>query len=141
MTENALVSARGVVFFRKQDNLNDDLQKELIHRLGLAAGKPSTSTLHIHPVLNTEDDVGEKREADKEISTISSKLFQKLYNKESEDTVCKKQQTSNQWHADISFEPVPADYTSLRLTQLPKTGGGKQLKISAQDYIVLLTAS
>lgn len=27
------------------------------------------------------------------------------------------------WHIDISFEPVPADYTSLRLTQLPRTGG------------------
>lgn len=25
--------------------------------------------------------------------------------------------------SDIQFEPVPADYTSLRLTQLPKTGG------------------
>ena len=76
-------------------------------------------------MLNTEDDVGEKRDADKEISTISSRLFQKVYNKAVEDSVCNKLQSSNQWHADISFEPVPADYTSLRLTQLPKTGGGE----------------
>lgn len=28
-----------------------------------------------------------------------------------------------QWHSDIQFEPNPADYTSLRLTKLPKNGG------------------
>lgn len=28
------ISQRGVVFFRKQDNLTNDLQKELVHRLG-----------------------------------------------------------------------------------------------------------
>ena len=30
---------------------------------------------------------------------------------------------SAQWHSDIQFEPYPADYTSLRLTKLPSTGG------------------
>ncbi|KAK3111842.1 hypothetical protein LTR53_012493 [Teratosphaeriaceae sp. CCFEE 6253] len=118
------ISSRGVAFFRKQDNLTNDLQKQLVHRLGELTGKPSTSKLHIHPVLNSEDEFGETRESDQEISTISSKLFQKIYsNKEGQDTVCEKKQSSNQWHADISFEPVPADYTSLRLLQLPKTGG------------------
>ncbi|KAK5678394.1 hypothetical protein LTR17_027650 [Elasticomyces elasticus] len=117
------ISSRGVVFFRKQDNLTNDIQKELVHRLGQLAGKPSSSKLHIHPVLNSESEVGEVREADQEISTISSKLFQKIYSQQGEDTVCVKKQSSNQWHADISFEPVPADYTSLRLIQLPKTGG------------------
>ncbi|KAK5685246.1 hypothetical protein LTS10_003323 [Elasticomyces elasticus] len=117
------ISSRGVVFFRKQDNLTNDIQKELVHRLGQSAGKPSSSKLHIHPVLNSESEVGEVREADQEISTISSKLFQKIYSQQGEDTVCEKKQSSNQWHADISFEPVPADYTSLRLIQLPKTGG------------------
>ncbi|KAK4544701.1 hypothetical protein LTR36_003950 [Oleoguttula mirabilis] len=117
------ISSRGVVFFRKQDNLTNDLQKALIQRLGELSGKPSTSTLHIHPVLNSEDEMGEDREADNEISTISSKLFKKIYIKEDEDTVCTKKQSSNSWHSDIAFEPVPADYTSLRLTQLPKLGG------------------
>lgn len=32
-------------------------------------------------------------------------------------------QASAQWHSDIQFEPVPADYTSLRLVELPSTGG------------------
>ncbi|KAJ9231941.1 hypothetical protein DTO166G5_6472 [Paecilomyces variotii] len=35
----------------------------------------------------------------------------------------KRRYDSAQWHSDIQFEPVPADYTSLRLTELPTTGG------------------
>ncbi|KAI1103150.1 TauD-domain-containing protein [Jackrogersella minutella] len=113
------VSQRGVVFFRKQDNINNDLQKELVQRLGELSGKPSTSKLHIHPVINSGREDGGK---DDEISTISSQQAKKLYSKSlvwSE----KKQTQKNQWHSDITFEPIPSDYALLRLTQLPKTGG------------------
>lgn len=34
-----------------------------------------------------------------------------------------KKYDSAQWHSDIQFENIPADYTSLKLVQLPKTGG------------------
>jgi len=112
------ISERGVVFFRAQDNLTNDIQKQLIQKLGELAGKPKTSGLHIHPILNSERDLGG---ADPEISTISSVQFKKLYKKE--DELSHKKQTSAQWHSDIAFEPVPADYTSLRLVQLPRTGG------------------
>lgn len=115
------VSQRGVVFFRKQDNINNDLQKELVQRLGELSGKPATSKLHIHPVINSGREDGDK---DDEISTISSKQAKRLYSKSivwSE----KKQTQRNQWHSDITFEPIPSDYALLRLTQLPKTGGGK----------------
>ncbi|KAJ5822722.1 hypothetical protein N7447_005062 [Penicillium robsamsonii] len=47
------ISQRGVVFFRKQDGLDDNLQKELVQRLGELSGKPETSGLHIHPVVNS----------------------------------------------------------------------------------------
>ena len=114
------ISERGVVFFRAQDNLTNDLQKVLIQRLGELTGKPSTSTLHIHPVLNSERELGGE---DPEISTISSVQHKKYYRKPSPEELSPKKQNTAQWHADISFEPVPADYTSLRLTQLPKTGG------------------
>ncbi|KAI0892163.1 TauD-domain-containing protein [Annulohypoxylon nitens] len=113
------VSQRGVVFFRKQDNINNDLQKELVQRLGELSGKPATSKLHIHPVINSGREDGDK---DDEISTISSKQAKRLYSKSivwSE----KKQTQRNQWHSDITFEPIPSDYALLRLTQLPKTGG------------------
>ncbi|KAJ5428733.1 hypothetical protein N7445_010187 [Penicillium cf. griseofulvum] len=46
------ISQRGVVFFRKQGGL-DNLQKELIQRLGELSGKPETSGLHVHPVVNS----------------------------------------------------------------------------------------
>ncbi len=110
-----------MVFFRKQDNLTNELQKELIQRLGELSGKPATSKLHIHPILNSERELGGN---DLEISTISSVQHEKLYKKTDYDQ-SKKNQSSAQWHSDIAFEPVPADYTSLRLTELPRTGGGK----------------
>jgi alpha-ketoglutarate-dependent taurine dioxygenase len=117
-TKSWVVSERGVVFFRKQDNLTNTLQKQLNHRLGQLSGKPSTSTLHIHPILNNTSEFGVD---DVEISTISS-LQRKALLKNS-DARNKRRYDAASWHSDIQFEPVPADYTSLRLTQLPKTGG------------------
>jgi len=109
-----------VVFFRKQNDLTNDLQKKLILRLGELTGRPSTSGLHIHPILNSERELGG---SDPEISTISSVQFKKIY----QIPVNKVQSQRQQWHSDIAFEPVPADYTSLRLTELPTTGGGEFL--------------
>ncbi len=108
---------KGVVFFRAQDNLTNDIQKALIHRLGQLAGKPETSGLHIHPILNSERELGG---SDPEISTISSVQFKKIYRKPGQEGLSPKKQSTAQWHSDIAFEPVPADYTSLRLTQLPE---------------------
>jgi alpha-ketoglutarate-dependent taurine dioxygenase len=115
------ISQRGVVFFRAQDGLTNDLQKQLILRLGELAGRPATSGLHIHPILNSERELGG---SDPEISTISSIQNKKFYSqKPASDTLSPKKQSSAQWHSDIAFEPVPADYTSLRLVELPSTGG------------------
>lgn len=107
-----------MVFFRKQDGLDDDLQKELIQRLGELSGKPSTSGLHIHPIANSGREHSVK---DDEISIISSEQRANLY----KDRNLRKQSARREWHSDITFEPIPSDYTLLRLTELPKTGGGK----------------
>jgi alpha-ketoglutarate-dependent taurine dioxygenase len=117
----SLVSQRGVVFFRSQDNINNDLQKELVQRLGELSGKPSTSKLHIHPISNSQREHGDK---DDEISVISSEQNKKLYKSFSLNSSSKKQSGKEGWHSDITFEPIPSDYALLRLTQLPKTGGG-----------------
>lgn len=111
-----------MVFFRAQDGLTNDLQKKLILRLGELTGRPKTSGLHIHPILNDSRELGGN---DKEISTISSVQHGKLYKRETADQLSAKKQYSAQWHSDIAFEPVPADYTSLRLVELPETGGGE----------------
>jgi hypothetical protein len=118
------VSQRGVIFFRAQDDLTNELQKKLILRLGELTGRPATSGLHIHPLLNSERELGGD---DPEISTISSIQNKKFYSKSVPDTLSVKKQSSAQWHSDIAFEPVPADYTSLRLVQLPTTGGGEDV--------------
>lgn len=115
------VSQRGVVFFRAQDGITDDLQKELVQRLGELSGKPPTSGLHIHPVVNSGRERGGK---DDEISVISSEQLKKIYLDRFSDSRPKKQSANREWHSDITFEPIPSDYTLLRLTQLPKTGGG-----------------
>lgn len=114
------MSQRGVVFFRKQDGLDDNLQKELVQRLGELSGKPKTSGLHIHPVANSGR---EHSVADDEISIISSKQRKTLYTHRND----RKQSARAEWHSDITFEPIPSDYTILRLTELPKTGGGMRI--------------
>lgn len=58
---------------------------------------------------------------DDEISVISSQQRQKFYT----DRNQRKQSSRREWHSDITFEPIPSDYTILRLTELPKTGGGE----------------
>jgi hypothetical protein len=117
-TNTSAVSQRGVVFFRKQDDLDNESQKELIHRLGLLAGKPATSGLHIHPVTNAGREYGGK---DDEISVISSEQRKKLF----KGRYATQQSLKGGWHSDITFEPIPSDYAVLRLTKLPKTGGGR----------------
>jgi alpha-ketoglutarate-dependent taurine dioxygenase len=112
------VSQRGVVFFRAQDNLTDALQKAFVHKLGLLSGKPTDSTLHVHPVLNNTNEFGV---GDAEISTISSLARKKMFKHDERGD--KRRYDAAQWHSDIQFEPKPADYTSLRLTQLPSSGG------------------
>jgi alpha-ketoglutarate-dependent taurine dioxygenase len=82
--------------------------------MGELSGRPATHGLHIHPVTNDNREFGDP---DPEISTIDSEGRKKLY----KDSVYTK--LAAVWHSDISFEQAPADFSSLRLTQLPKTGG------------------
>ena len=96
----------------------------LVDRLGKLSGKPETSGLHIHPVANAGREHGGN---DDEISVISSEQAKKIYADRFGYGPGGKHRQSNrrEWHSDITFEPIPSDYTLLRLTQLPKTGGGE----------------
>lgn len=98
-----LVSQRGVVFFRAQDGLDDSLQKQLVQRLGELSGKPASSKLHIHPVINSARENGG---GDNEISTISSRQAKKLYKGSFLAPDEKRQSVKEGWHSDITFEPV-----------------------------------
>lgn len=59
---------------------------------------------------------------DAEISTISSVSRRKLFAHDLKAN--RRRYDAAQWHSDIQFEPVPADYTSLRLVELPRDENG-----------------
>jgi len=82
------------------------LQKQLILRLGELSGRPATSGLHIHPVLNSEGEVGEQRDPDQEISTISSKLFSKVYGRSPDGALNQKKQSADQWYQTHGQDPT-----------------------------------
>ncbi|KAJ3053032.1 hypothetical protein HK097_005203 [Rhizophlyctis rosea] len=107
-----LISERGVVFLKDQD-ITLEQQQELAHRLGVQAGKPSTSHLHIHPLTPEGSERGDQ------IYVISSQ------NKEygTEDRQLIKKGGQDVWHSDISYERIPSDYSTLKVTQLPPSGG------------------
>ncbi|EEU33690.1 uncharacterized protein NECHADRAFT_98371 [Fusarium vanettenii 77-13-4] len=94
------ISRRGVVFFRKQDNLTDDLQKELVQRLGEQSGKPATTRRVTTPARTT-------RSASFRPNRRRSCFLAAMPASASE----------------LSAKPIPSDYALLRLTQLPETGG------------------
>lgn len=116
---NATVSKRGVVFFRSQSNLTNDGQKELIDRLGKMTGKPVGNSLHVHPVLNSTSEFGV---GDPQMSHISTASQKHMFEQQRKLGLPKRYDAAK-WHSDIQFESHPADYTSLRLTEVPTTGG------------------
>lgn len=57
------------------------MQKELVDLMGKLSGKPASSGLSVHPLLEGKRDVGinDKGDIDEHISVISSKLSRKLH--------------------------------------------------------------
>ncbi|KKF95442.1 putative alpha-ketoglutarate-dependent sulfonate dioxygenase [Ceratocystis platani] len=109
------VSQRGVVFLRNQDVVPEQM-KALMLRLTKAAGSPSSSTLHIHPLTEEGSELGDQ------ISVISSEKQKKgggLTHQLSDVS----RFAANGWHSDITFEPAPSDYAMLKIHTLPATGG------------------
>ena len=91
-----------------------------MRQLGVLTGRPKTSILHIHPVMNRSNDSGGNPEINT-ISSVQSAMFTKSNGPES---ISPKRQNTVLWHSDTVLEPVTANYTSLRLTHIPKTRGG-----------------
>lgn len=82
----------------------------------LSTIKPSSSTLHIHPLTEESSELGDQ------ISVISSEKQKKgggLTHQLSDVS----RFASAGWHSDITFEPVPSDYAMLKIHELPATGG------------------
>jgi hypothetical protein len=92
-----IASQRGVLFFRSQ-NLTIDDQKILGEKLGQLTGKPETSKLHRHALLNTKRgiSVDENGKVDDEVSVISSDLNRRLYKEQFSGIKL----ASTGWHAE-----------------------------------------
>ena len=107
-----------IVISRRNVVTPEEQQKEFTSRLGQLSGKPRTSGLHVHPALNADREVNlddGQRNRDNEISVIDSKVLDSLD--------IGPRSGADEWHSDISFEKVPADYTSLKVHTMPPTGG------------------
>jgi len=98
------------------------MQKEFIDLLGKHSGRPATSSLHVHPLIEGKRDVGvnEKNEYDEKISVISSQLSQKLDAKSYGERYTNAKKG---WHSDMTFEHIPSDYAILKMRVLPSSGG------------------
>ena len=112
------VSQRGVVFFRAQDDMTIELQKQLAQRLGLLSGKPAQNSLHIFPYT-----LPSKKGGDLEVTVITHED-----KPENGKTRARLQDPDNtpiyeMWHSDTTFEHVPCDYAVLRMVQMPQCGG------------------
>lgn len=115
------ISRRGVVVFRGQHDLTTEQQKKLVQGLGLLSGKPKENGLHIHPVAPAGGILGRDGLIDPELFFVSSRLTRK-YPKGSR-LYSGDVRASRGWHSDITFEPVPADYSSLKIVEQPSSGG------------------
>jgi len=104
-----LTSARGVVFFRSQDITPPQLTS-FASLLGTHSTplRPSTSTLHRHPISEDTPEITVISSADSGVSRAGLDL---------------RNRASTGWHSDISFEHVPADYSILKMHTLPVSGG------------------
>jgi alpha-ketoglutarate-dependent taurine dioxygenase len=108
------VSQRGVVVFRAQDDVDNEMLKKIALRLGELTGRPEECGLHIHPFYNS---AREGLDQDNHINSVSSEDRKKVYNS-------KKGQSHNHWHSDVGFEAVPGDYAVFIVPEIPESGGG-----------------
>lgn len=88
------VALNGVAFFQAQDSLTTEDLAELALALGTAAGKPETSTLHIHPT----QELGENGLPIGTISNVADKDGRQISFMEERSTIA-----SSNWHTDVSF--------------------------------------
>ncbi|KAF5577695.1 family taurine dioxygenase [Fusarium pseudoanthophilum] len=106
---------------RMLDTANKEIER--LQERQVKEKTPEDSSFHIHPVRNNERTPGRKGA---EISTISSLQTKNIYTAIEKNHEIMKKANGEGWHSNVAQEPVLASYTLLRLTELPRTGGGKK---------------
>lgn len=118
------IAERGVVFFRNQRNISVEEQKRLSLALGAKAGNPKSSKLHIHPTALAGGLLKDDGKIDPEVTLLNSRLRNKLYSKQRGVKWSKGSDTV--FHSDITFEPVPAGFSMLRIIETPSGDGSDE---------------
>jgi hypothetical protein len=100
------VSTRGVVFLRNQE-LTLQEQKTFVQKMGLLAGKPKDSGLHVHPSVRAKVDqvVHEEAQSDPEAFLVSNRLWKVFFankKKSPEEEAMEKRNRNGaqQWHTE-----------------------------------------
>ncbi|CAI6090566.1 unnamed protein product [Clonostachys chloroleuca] len=134
-----LVSQRGVIIFRNQ-KISIDQQKLLTNKLGELTGRPETSKLHKHILVNAQ--IGELVNdsnglPDDEVALITSKVSKGLLPKlqgtkrpQAKPFLNPSRLTPSNhiaaefWHSEsICYENIPADYAVMQMLENPPSGG------------------
>jgi alpha-ketoglutarate-dependent taurine dioxygenase len=110
------VAQRGVIFFRGQNNINNELQKELCKRLNVIGGAPQGNGFYRHSLLAMQGE-------DPEMGKVDQDRLEKMYWLKADNMP--RQSHTFDWHTDSSFEANSPDYTLLKMAELPATGGGR----------------
>ncbi|KAK7718023.1 hypothetical protein SLS57_006170 [Botryosphaeria dothidea] len=119
------ISQRGVVAIRAQTDLDPELQKQLAQRIGELSGKPKECGLWRHPMSLARGD-------DPECTKLDAQVQRKTHFKV-EDAM-PRQSAADEWHVDACFEANPPDYTTLRMVELPPSGGDTMFASSYELY-------
>ncbi|KAL1413317.1 hypothetical protein Q8F55_001074 [Vanrija albida] len=122
-----LVSERGVVFFRDAI-ITPREQEVLVHKLGLAGGKPTSSGIHIHPYTLPGEEHG-----DGILKISSADQGSRALKRQDQASILNRHKGNLEWHSDISFERVPSDYATLQVRKLPPNGGGDTVWASGYE--------
>ncbi|KAM0747911.1 taurine catabolism dioxygenase [Meredithblackwellia eburnea MCA 4105] len=123
------ISLHGVAIFESQSSLTPSDLGRLALLLGEAGGKPSDSTLHVHPT----QELGENGELPVgKISNVAEEGGRQISFPDERSILA-----SQGWHTDVSFEPRPAMYSLLKMHTLPPTGGDTLFMSSYKIYDLL----
>lgn len=92
------------------------MQKELGLRLHQLSGMPPETGFYRHSLKAMQGE-------DPEMGKVDPDRLNKMYI--AKETGLPRQTATREWHTDSSFEPNSPDFTILKMTALPETGGGK----------------
>ncbi|KAK3936860.1 hypothetical protein QBC46DRAFT_366613 [Diplogelasinospora grovesii] len=121
------ICERGVAFFtRPQDHLSVDEQKHITDLLGKLTGRPADHGLHTHPLYNDPNNLCmTDGTTDPHIYVINTEAQKKLYATMPgrRPSPTEPYDLAREWHSDSLYENCPSDFSFLRMTETPPSGG------------------